>query len=801
MVRSQAPGKSLLITDDGTEVTTKLVRSFQGMGWQRIVVLQFPQSLVRREGLLSENVTVLSLKTTALAELKTALQGLEEQQGAVANFIHLHPEFRGQELFPEAEKALLKQVFFIAKHLKLSLNQAAQEDQASFMTVTRLDGKLGTGNAADFGVIAGGFFGLVKTLNIEWKPVFCRALDLSPELEKDLQVQHILREFSDFDRTKVEVGQNLTGRCTLVGDLIASIEQERSPEDPITASSVFLVSGGGKGVTAACVIQLAKRYQCRFILLGRSAISESEPQWAQGCEDQVESKKRIMNDFLARADKPTPMKVQKTLNGLLSNREILQNLQLMRQAGAQVEYISADITDATQLQVKLAPLTAKLGPITGVIHGAGVLADKLIEKKTEQDFDSVFGTKVGGLEAILKAVSRHDLHTLILFSSAAGFYGNEAQSDYAVANEVLNKTAQRIRKEQPKCHVVSFNWGPWDGGMVTDQLKKMFRERNIEIIPIEQGSRLMVDELHPQNIEIAQAVVGSSMVVTEPLGETLRSFQVERRLSLEENGFVKDHQIGGEAVLPLVSALSWMVESCEKLYPGYAFASAENTQVLNGITFNDSLADRYQVELKEVFKSEVDGLALAVKVSSVNSAGKPRFHYSSQINLAKIPSSRPQIANLDLTEDNAQAGSELYQNGTLFHGKTFREIERVLRFQENKLILACRSSHLDEQAQGQFPVNGFNAFADDVLLQAMLVWVRLQHQSGSLPLKIQQATCYEVIPFGTAFFITLEVVKSSAHKLIATVTSHDGAGNIYSRFDNAEVTISKALNDKFLPAT
>jgi NAD(P)-dependent dehydrogenase (short-subunit alcohol dehydrogenase family) len=149
------------------------------------------------------------------------------------------------------------------------------------------------------------------------------------------------------------------------------------------------------------------------------------------------------------------------------------------------------------------------GGITGVIHGAGVLADRLIEKKTAQDFDSVYSTKIKGLETLLGSVDLDKLKHLVLFSSAAGFFGNPGQSDYAVANEVLNKTAYQFKQRYPHCHVITFNWGPWDGGMVTESLKKLFAERGIQIIPIEGGTQIFVNAFRISRERGPQILVGS----------------------------------------------------------------------------------------------------------------------------------------------------------------------------------------------------------------------------------------------------------------------------------------------------
>ena len=65
--------------------------------------------------------------------------------------------------------------------------------------------------------------------------------------------------------------------------------------------------------------------------------------------------------------------------------------------------------------------------------------------------------------------------------------------------------------------------------------------------------------------------------------------RVQRTLSLAANPFLKDHVIGGQAVLPTVCALAWMGNTAEQLYPGYTFFKAENYRVLKGIVFDDTM--------------------------------------------------------------------------------------------------------------------------------------------------------------------------------------------------------------------
>ena len=79
----------------------------------------------------------------------------------------------------------------------------------------------------------------------------------------------------------------------------------------------------------------------------------------------------------------------------------------------------------------------------------------------------------------MRCVPASQLQYLVLFSSVVGFYGKCGTIRLCIANEILNKSAHLIKLNYPHCHVVAINWGPWDSGMVSPELKKAFAERNI----------------------------------------------------------------------------------------------------------------------------------------------------------------------------------------------------------------------------------------------------------------------------------------------------------------------------------
>ncbi len=207
-----------LLTDDGSDATPALARALAGRDW-KVVVLSFPSNIVHKTSPLPAGVTRVTLADMSEEELQRTLAEIARSRGAVAAFIHLHPastaELNGSIHFPEADRALVRQVFLAAKHLKEPLNQASRKGRSIFMTVARLDGAFGLGDNILFNPLSGGLFGLVKTLNLEWEPVFCRAVDISPQLDAGQLAEAVVAELHDPNRLVVEVAYTLNGRSTL----------------------------------------------------------------------------------------------------------------------------------------------------------------------------------------------------------------------------------------------------------------------------------------------------------------------------------------------------------------------------------------------------------------------------------------------------------------------------------------------------------------------------------------------------------------------------------------------------------
>ena len=571
----------------------------------------------------------------------------------------------------------------------------------------------------------------------------------------------------------------------------------------LNSSSVILVSGGGRGITAQCIIYLAHQYQCKFILLGRSSILETEPEWSVSCVDESELKKRIMQHLIAQNEKPTPLKVQKIYKQLSQSREIHQTLADIEKRGGKAEYLSVDITDSFALQSVIAPVVQSFGKITGIIHGAGTLADKLIENKTESDFEAVYNVKVEGLQSLLNCVDISQLKFIALFSSFVSFYGNIGQSDYSLANEILNKYAYWLQQKYPQCHVVSLGWGPWDGGMVTPRLKQLFERQNIKVIPLRIGAEILAEELTRVRSKTPQILVMSQPISVLPKVVTPQkhSYRIYRKLTLAGNPFIYDHVIGGNAVLPAVCALAWMTNICEQLYPGYRFLSCHNYKVLKGIVFDEGLANLYCLDLTEVEKSD-EKIELEALIWSETAKGIPLYHYRAVIQIVKKINSQE---SLTCTPPNPSRSSSLnlnpYQEGILFHKNRFLGIKNILEITPKKLIALCLFPEIKPEDQGQFLTQSFNPYTADLLFQCLLIWVRKNYDLGSLPLQLTHLKQFLTLSFGREFLIELSVEEQSETKIVASAIAYDAQGKVYLEATNMQVTASASLNPLFLNNT
>ena len=99
---------------------------------------------------------------------------------------------------------------------------------------------------------------------------------------------------------------------------------------------------------------------------------------------------------------------------LLKEREIRANLAALQEAGAQVAYFQVDVRDPVALGELLDQIYSRYGRLDGVVHGAGIIEDKLLQDKSRDSFDRVFQTKTDSAFILSKKLKPETLKFLVL---------------------------------------------------------------------------------------------------------------------------------------------------------------------------------------------------------------------------------------------------------------------------------------------------------------------------------------------------------------------------------------------------
>ncbi|HET8798952.1 MAG TPA: SDR family NAD(P)-dependent oxidoreductase, partial [Thermoanaerobaculia bacterium] len=112
--------------------------------------------------------------------------------------------------------------------------------------------------------------------------------------------------------------------------------------------------------------------------------------------------------------------------------------------------------------------------LDGILHSAGMIADRFILNKTAAELTAVLTPKVSGTVHLDLASRDVELDFFVLFSSIAGAMGNPGQADYAMANGFMDQFAAYRNAEvaagRRHGRTRSINWPLWQsGGMKLDR--------------------------------------------------------------------------------------------------------------------------------------------------------------------------------------------------------------------------------------------------------------------------------------------------------------------------------------------
>ncbi|WP_284574558.1 type I polyketide synthase [Streptomyces sp. 2P-4] len=307
-------------------------------------------------------------------------------------------------------------------------------------------------------------------------------------------------------------------------------------DQPLGPADVLLVTGGGKGITAECALALARDSGAALALLGRS-----DP---------------------------------------ATDPELAANLRRMADSGTRVHYARADVADPGRVRAAVDTLTAALGPVTALLHGAGrneptglPAVDTALVRRT-------FAPKVDGLQAVLGAVDQDRLRLLVTFGSIIGRSGLPGEAHYAVANEWLADLTEEFARSHPACRTLCLEWSVWSGVGMGERLSvvETLTRSGVTALTPDQGvallRRVLADPDAPTTVVVSGRTEGIGTVRRDlPPLPLLRFVEkplvhyhgvelvAEARLSAGTDPYLADHDLDGNLLFPAVIGMEAMAQA------------------------------------------------------------------------------------------------------------------------------------------------------------------------------------------------------------------------------------------------
>ncbi len=113
--------------------------------------------------------------------------------------------------------------------------------------------------------------------------------------------------------------------------------------------------------------------------------------------------------------------------------------------------VRADVTDGAALDAAFTEIEEKLGPVEVVVANAGITRDTLLMRMSDEDFDDVVDTNLGGSFRVVKRASKGMIKAkfgrIVLISSVVGLFGGPGQVNYSSSKAGLVGMARSITRE------------------------------------------------------------------------------------------------------------------------------------------------------------------------------------------------------------------------------------------------------------------------------------------------------------------------------------------------------------------
>jgi enediyne polyketide synthase len=655
---------------------------------------------------------------------------------------------------------------------------AASAARGAFALVSRSDGGFGALGPPSPAPEQWAGLGLAQSLHLENPQDRIRVVDLAAELVPGRAAGFVLQELAGTETFRAAgydgAGRRRTPEFQLQGPAAYPPRAvEWGPQD------VVLVTGGAKGITARCVLELARSLPCRFALVGSTPREQ------------------------------------------LGGGEAGENLARLASLGVPLRYYACDLRDGDAVQGLFRRVEADLGPVTGVIHGAGTnVPRRLTQVSAEQAFDEV-GPKLLGAMHLLAQVRERPVKTFAALSSIIGATGMPGNGWYAYSNEALDLMLRELSASRPELHAIGVAFGVWSEVGMGARLGSVERLERMGIgaIAPDEGAR-----------RFAQLFLRdpgcSRVVVTGPVGAALDTWHrppppagvathfVEQpsllepgvelrcrtRLTLERDPYLADHSFRDNLLLPTVFGLEAMAEAAAHTlgpeFPGVK--GFESVSLERPIVVSPERGTEIELHVV-VAEPDAQGRQTADVHIRTEQDDFQADCFSAVVVLGareESPEAGPDLPPaLDL-----EPGRDLY-GGLLFQGPRFQRLVRVHRLSAQGALLVAGGKDAERTRRDCFgridrELLLGDPFVRDALLQALQL---VAPDLVCLPVAIGRIERFAEAPGDGEQRIELRLVSRDERELVAEVRRFDAAGRLVERLTGYRASVLEAVPGRATP--
>ncbi|MBW4685868.1 MAG: SDR family NAD(P)-dependent oxidoreductase [Komarekiella atlantica HA4396-MV6] len=319
--------------------------------------------------------------------------------------------------------------------------------------------------------------GPIKVISQEYTNINCRSIDVilpaNDSWQEEKLVEKLLTELT-LDAPEKLIAYRGLNRWVQSFEPVR-FDKTKIEKPRLREKGVYLITGGLGGIGLVLAEYLARTVQAKLLLVGRSALPKKD-EWEKWLttHDETDS---------------TSCKIRK--------------VQELESLGAEALVIAADVSNLEQMQSAIAQAQQQFGQLNGVIHAAGVPGGGVIQRKTQEEAESILAPKVKGTIVIDTIVKDIELDFFFLVSSNSSIVAEFGQVDYCAANAFLDAFAHNATKQDR--FITSINWDTWQevGMAVNTELPQRLQELRKE--NLQQGI------LPNEGVDIFLRILGNIM--------------------------------------------------------------------------------------------------------------------------------------------------------------------------------------------------------------------------------------------------------------------------------------------------